>query len=959
MKKTIHKMLNFKVLIAVLLLILFLAFKFLVDGIYIKEFSVYDIGFRGLYLKLGNKWILKLDVLDLREFLAQKHEGSKLGLDDSIRIFKDVLRGLSYFEVFEIKEIKLKDFDAYIGYKDGRFKFDFPYASADFLLAANGEFLRLDLSRLIIHQPHVKSSGIALYSTKDKYLVFDLTLAVKKSTLNLAGKASLDEITFFAKSSNIYDISYIFPYLKRLKNKAAYEWLAIRSRFSYARLNYLGFKARFANFKEDLINSLQGKITIKDANVMFQPGLSHILAPRVDLVLKDNTLHFDITRPTYETWKLDGSKLKIEDLIARKKGGHPTIVVSLKSKNASADARLQKILASYHIPLPIREAPLSKDSYNYADILLRFKLRAHGKHPLTYVKGQVDSYKNRIYMNKAYFDVHDARTYIDISPSKSLISVGVNDVFFQNIFKADAKLDIYPREKKIEGIAYPSIIHITTTPSKKATSISYKKDDSDILYITQKDMKELPFVVDFSQDGLTGVFFDKLGLSLEFGKIFRLYSSDIHPLAKYSPILNLIAVSQGGMELKSKDYENFDIQAKIDDLKYPIYNKDGSLVNNLVLNAKVSKKATYIANLDKSIIIKVNGSHIDVGLIDYNINLNQLLVSKIPILNTMQSQKEVVKKVKKTIVVKKKRIRNEGYTFLQEKGAKEKRLDAVVTEEHKEVVDATEVKNTYSITTNVLAQNVGIFYKDYYVPTNNAEMNIKNNKIELNASYISGMANIIYKDGVVYVNADNFTSNFINAVTKTSYLTGGRFGLQGIYKNEVFRGKAKMSNTQVANLKTLSQILEFIDAVPSLVMFKAPKMGNYKISRGEIDFGYNGKYLGLEKIKVVGNSMDIDGFGIVNMDTDEMDMTLKLTTLKEFSKIMKNIPLLGYLILGKDGKVSTNLTLKGTLGKPKIKLSILKDVLTAPFRMIKRIFTSKEDDTLEEKRAKKEAQRIK
>ena len=61
--------------------------------------------------------------------------------------------------------------------------------------------------------------------------------------------------------------------------------------------------------------------------------------------------------------------------------------------------------------------------------------------------------------------------------------------------------------------------------------------------------------------------------------------------------------------------------------------------------------------------------------------------------------------------------------------------------------------------------------------------------------------------------------------------------------------------------------------------------------------------------------------------------------MKALSNIISNIPIVGYIILGDDGKVTTNIVVSGSLDNPKTEVSFIEDVVNAPFKILHRIFS--------------------
>ena len=75
-----------------------------------------------------------------------------------------------------------------------------------------------------------------------------------------------------------------------------------------------------------------------------------------------------------------------------------------------------------------------------------------------------------------------------------------------------------------------------------------------------------------------------------------------------------------------------------------------------------------------------------------------------------------------------------------------------------------------------------------------------------------------------------------------------------------------------------------------------------------------------------------EGKADINARTLEGEMTLKTDLGSKLGKV----PMVGYILLGNDGSVSTTLTLSGSLDDPKIETAIAKEIVTAPFNILKR-----------------------
>ena len=76
-----------------------------------------------------------------------------------------------------------------------------------------------------------------------------------------------------------------------------------------------------------------------------------------------------------------------------------------------------------------------------------------------------------------------------------------------------------------------------------------------------------------------------------------------------------------------------------------------------------------------------------------------------------------------------------------------------------------------------------------------------------------------------------------------------------------------------------------------------------------------------------------------NLIQEDINMQLTLSTMKSLSSILNKIPIFGYLLLGDDGKITTEVNVTGKMDNPNTELSLLEDTAKAPVNILKRIFS--------------------
>jgi hypothetical protein len=195
-------------------------------------------------------------------------------------------------------------------------------------------------------------------------------------------------------------------------------------------------------------------------------------------------------------------------------------------------------------------------------------------------------------------------------------------------------------------------------------------------------------------------------------------------------------------------------------------------------------------------------------------------------------------------------------------------------------------------------------------------------------------------DNNITIKADIKDSKDINELIGEDIFAQGTFNLAMNGKKENIKGKLTFKETTVKGLALYNNLMAFINTIPSLVTFQNPKFSStgYKIKKGSIDFASLERYLVFNNINIDGYSSDIIGSGYIDFKTKDIRFYLQVSSMDNLTRVVKNIPLAGYLILGKDKKLGLSVKVDGKLDNPKIHTYAIKDTLSTPFRIFRRIF---------------------
>lgn len=459
-------------------------------------------------------------------------------------------------------------------------------------------------------------------------------------------------------------------------------------------------------------------------------------------------------------------------------------------------------------------------------------------------------------------------------------SVLISDSYAQFKDILDTKVDIVidTINKKIDLVANPSYFKLSGGNA------------GDILDFSNQNIQAS---MDFSSDDFL-VNIEKYNVNIVANDMVNININDISKIIQYSPILNLLDINNGALMLTTNDFKDINIKATIDNLNYPIYRLDSSKITSLNIDGVITQNNISLNDKQNQLesSIDINSGDIELRANNVLVNINEILESKIPIFANMQK-------------------------------------------------DNDNLENASSTNILINATNIIISLFDYKINLSEGMLKTTRNGFISNGNNKNGIANIILDNGTMNINANNFNDEFINKMFGEEIVFGGTFGLAGIYKDNKFLGDITMANTSIKNMASLQNMLSFIDAIPSLVVFKLPgfSTNGYEVENAKIRVGVNNEFIALEKINMNGSSVDIEGAGIVDLKTKDLNINLSLSTMKSLSSILNKIPIIGYLLLGEDGKITTEVKVSGKMEDPQMELSLLEDTAKAPVEILKRVFS--------------------
>jgi hypothetical protein len=362
---------------------------------------------------------------------------------------------------------------------------------------------------------------------------------------------------------------------------------------------------------------------------------------------------------------------------------------------------------------------------------------------------------------------------------------------------------------------------------------------------------------------------------------FTIHVDDLAQLYPYSDILKEYDIDRGKAVVKTEAFEAFDLRITLPKLPYILTPKK-PIKKEYVFDATIDKDSNLtITNHDKSISLVMKRYRIEGYINGYDLDVSKY--------TDKHSKKKPVLH-KNTIVLKGKN----AYLILDKTGKK--------------------------------------LLSDHFTAT------LVGKRLTYNGRFKKGDVTLKQNGQRVGFKATNMPVDFLDALTQKNIFHQGRFDIDLAGTMQKANGKITITKSHLKESSTINNIVAFINTAPSLVTFRNPDYSSigFNIKEGSIDFSLENERIKLNRIDFHGNSTDISGKGTVDSRKKSINLNLELSTFKSVSGIVKHIPIVGYLVLGEDGTISTSIDVNGSLSDPIVKTHLVKDTIVAPFKILQR-----------------------
>ena len=254
-----------------------------------------------------------------------------------------------------------------------------------------------------------------------------------------------------------------------------------------------------------------------------------------------------------------------------------------------------------------------------------------------------------------------------------------------------------------------------------------------------------------------------------------------------------------------------------------------------------------------------------------------------------------------------------------------------------------EAKETKSLI--VLGKNSQLRYGDYSLVTDSYDVEVKpNGDIKAIGSSSGDIIKFSKKKDILSMKALRIKDKVLHPLINFKGLQNGRYSLKKSGNPEkTMKGEIIVEGGVMKDFKAYNNTLAFINTIPALASLRNP---GYSVEGFTIEKGI-AEYRMIKKDKIIfdsiyikGTSATIAGTGEIDLQKKTIDLNLAIQSARELGKLVGSLPLVGYILMGKDKSMTFGLQITGTLDDPKVKTSAGGDILSLPLKILKRALES-------------------
>jgi hypothetical protein len=251
-----------------------------------------------------------------------------------------------------------------------------------------------------------------------------------------------------------------------------------------------------------------------------------------------------------------------------------------------------------------------------------------------------------------------------------------------------------------------------------------------------------------------------------------------------------------------------------------------------------------------------------------------------------------------------------------------------------------EAKNeAVTIRLSVLGKKSMIRYGKFVLLTDAYRLDIDGQRIRFDGALGEDHVWLERRGETLRVEAKRIGDRMLHSLIHFNGLQEGRYTLhlEGT-QQKGYTGEILIEGGVLRDVKAYNDMIALFNTIPALVSFSSPGFSRkgFELKKGRILFTLKGEELRLGSILLEGKSATVAGKGIVDLKSKALDIELAVQTAREMGKTLGEIPVVGYILFGKDKSLTAGVKITGTLERPKVRTNPVGEVLLYPLQLLKR-----------------------
>jgi len=831
-----------------------------------------------LYLKLDKKLTLKAD-----KIVIPKNK-SKPSFENIDKTFDEIKYLFTFFDEINLENVSFEDNQLHFIFIDNILYI----TSDDYEIAGNiyriGTTLTADVSMLKLKKYHIKLKGNLSYNLKNHSLSTKGDFDAYEIKGSFVADKKGDDVAFKLLSNTFTNLNPIInsfsldPVIKSwIIEKIKAKKYQLYSLEGQGKITEKGFKINY--------DSLHGKMRLDNVKVYYHKNLNPVMAKNIILKYQDKALYFYFENPTYVQRSLDGSTVSIVDLGTK----NTQIKLDLHIQTA-LDDEIKKILKAYKIDIHVKH----KGQPANAVINLKIPLNKSDRNEKVSVDVNVKLGEGTVWYKNIELPIKRAHITFENNQTKSL---KINTVFQKGIVKIGKTLLPVLRGSGIYAHNTVTLKNVQLKESWYEGKVNGKIDLSKKHAVLQTRVKSLhigdkqKFVMVKNKNLLleldykNNIRFNIPSMGVNIINTKKDMQIKVANLEKIKPYLKNIDIDfDGGMLDIIQEGDTYSFSGNLLREACLLYDKEGVCHTRIPFKAKLYKGNFDFYAFNNRVHYESKKSRIKLNNI--NIDLKKFLVAR---------SKKYGQKSKKNKLV-------------------------------------------------ILGTNSKIHYGKYTLLTNSYDIEISpKGNIRASGSLNGDIVQFSKKGKIFTLKALRIRDAMLHPLIGFSGLKNGRYSLKmSGNPDKTMKGQIIIEGGEMKDFKAYNNALALINTLPALATLSNPGFSEkgFNIQEGVIEYRLKGKKVVFDSVYLKGVSATIVGKGTLNLEKKTIHMNLAIQTAREFGKVIGNLPLLGYILMGKDKSMTVGLQITGSLNKPKVITSAAEDILSLPLTIIKRTLES-------------------